>query len=78
MVAVVCSSCSVRAIPYVIVHSLMGIAELLWYAFLICVMKESLCLALEALSVAPWTASLRSVHWLYVYSHGVWISVLVH
>ena len=56
MVIVVCSSCSVRRIQNVIDHSSMGIVELLWYASLICVLRESLCVALEAVSVAPWTA----------------------
>ena len=78
MVAVVCSSCSVRGIPNVIDHSLMGITEVLWYASLICDMRESMCVALKAVSVVPWTALLQSVHWLYVYSHRVQMSVLVH
>ena len=78
MVAVVCSSCSVRAIPNVMNHLLTRSVELLWYAFLICVMRESLCLALEAVSVAPWTALSWSIHWLYVFSHRVQISVLAH
>ena len=59
-------------------HLLTGIVELLWYACLICVMRESLCVALEAVSVAPWMALLQLVHWLYVYSCRVQTSVLVH
>ena len=57
MVTVVCSSCSVREIPNVIDHLPMGIVELLWYASVICVMRERLCVAMDAVSVAPWTAS---------------------
>ena len=52
MVIVVCSSCSVRGIPNVIDHLLTGIVEFLWYASVICVMRESLCVALVALRVA--------------------------
>ena len=78
MVILVCSNCSGRGIPNVMDHLLTGIVELLCYASLICVLRESLCVALEAESVAPWTALLRSVHWLYVYSHRVQMSLLVH
>ena len=78
MLAVVCSGCSVRGIPNVMDHLSTGIVELLWYASLICVLRESLCVALEAVSVAPWTALLQSIHWLYVYSRRVRMSVLVH
>ena len=78
MVAVDCSSCSVRGIPNVMDNSSTGIVVLLWYASLICVLRESLCVALETVSVAPWTASLRAVNWLYVYSHRVRMSVLAH
>ena len=78
MVAMVCSSCSVRGSPNMIYHLLTGIVELLWYASVICVMRESLCVALEAVSVAPWTTLWRLIHWLYVYSLKVWMSVLVH
>ena len=52
MVAVVCSSCSVRRIPNVIIHLSTRIVELLWYASLMCVLREILCVALEAVSVA--------------------------
>ena len=78
MVAVVCSSCSVRGFPNVMDHLSTGILELLWYASLICVLRESLYVVLEALSVAPWTVSSWSIHWLYVYSCKVQMSVLVH
>ena len=44
----------------------------------LCLEIESLCVALEAVSVALWTALLQSVHWLYVYSHRFQMSVLVN
>ena len=59
-------------------YLLMGTEELYWYASVICVMKESQYVVLEAVSVAPWTLLLQSINWLYVYSHMVQRSVLVH
>ena len=56
----------------------MAIVELMWYASMICVMGDSLCVALEVVNVALWMPLLQSVHWLYVYSHRIWMSVLVH
>ena len=41
-------------------------------------MRESLCVALEAEWVAPWTKVLQSIHWLEVYSCKVQMSDLVH
>ena len=77
MVAVACSSCHVRGVPNVMDHLSTGIVELLWYAYVICVTKESLCVALEAVSVFLWTALRWSVHRLYVYSRRVQMSALV-
>ena len=53
IVMVVCSSCRVRGIPNVIDNLSMGIVEPFWYASVICVVRESQCVALEAVSVAP-------------------------
>ena len=78
MVMVVFSSCRISGIPSVIDNLLIGIVVLYWYASVIFVMRESQCAALEAVSVAPWTVLLWSIHWLYVYSCMVWMSVLVH
>ena len=80
MLLVVCSGGRVREIPYVMNNSSMGIVELLWYASMICVKRESQCVALEAVRVALWTALLQSIHWLYVYSHMVqmMMNVLVY
>ena len=62
MVMVVCSSCSVWGILNVIDHSSMEIVQLLWYPSLICVTRESQCVALGAVSVAPWTALIQSIN----------------
>ena len=78
MVAVVCSSCSLRGIPNFMDLLSTGIVGLFWYASFICVFRESLCVALEDLRVALRTALLLSVHWLYVFSRRVQMSVLVH
>ena len=59
-------------------HLWTEIVELLLHTSLICVLRKSLCVALKALTVAPWMASLQPINWLYVYSHRVWMSVLVH
>ena len=55
MVIVVCPNCSVRGILNVMDHLSMGIVELLLYDFLICVLRDCLCVSLEAMSVALWT-----------------------
>lgn len=39
---------------------------------------ESLCVALEAVKVSPWTTLLGSIHWLYVYLLMAQVSVLIH
>ena len=78
MVMVVCSSCSVKGVLKVIDNSSIGVKELLWYASMKFFMRERHCVALEAGSVAPCTALLPSVHWLYVYLHKVRMNVLVH
>ena len=78
MVMVVCSSCRLRGIPKVKDNLSMGIVELLWYASVICVMRERQCVSLETMSVALWTAPLWSIHWLYVYLCTIWMIVLIH
>jgi hypothetical protein len=44
----------------------------------ICEMRESLCMALEARRVAPWMKVLWCVHWLYMSSTKALIRILVH
>ena len=78
IVMVVCSNCRVRGTPTVIGNLSIGIVEQLWYASVIWVMRERQPVALEAVSVAPWTALLQSIHSLYVYSQTGQMSVLIH
>ena len=53
MILVVCSNWRVRGMPNVNDSSSIGVEELLLYASVICVMRESLCVALADKWVAP-------------------------
>jgi hypothetical protein len=59
----------VRQIPNVNDSLFIGMELLFLLAYVICAVRESLCVNLEAERVTAWTKVLWSIHWLFVYSH---------